>query len=287
MYREEIPYMKSDESDSTAEERRGYWNMAIGLQAVDGIKPSVYLLNLAERSMSGELTYPEVERLLTQYYTNQQSDSFEDAREADFASSRIAHILASASFSLDAATLQDYHRMIFSEIRQDAGVWKTDDWIKHEPILYGDTVIYGSKDRVLKDLSTVFEHEKNTPYLQMDKTYVINRLSSLTSDIWRIHPFNEGNTRATAVFVSKYIRALGFTVDNAPFKENSKYFRDALVRDNYQNLPSEVSRESMYIERFFDNLLYGGTHVLDSEDLMVHQLSDSPSAHRLLKGTHP
>ncbi len=45
--------------------------------------------------------------------------------------------------------------------------------------------------------------------------------TKFTSDIWKIHPFCEGNTRATAVFIIKYLKTLGFHVSNDVFVGNS------------------------------------------------------------------
>jgi fido (protein-threonine AMPylation protein) len=274
---EDIPYTLA-EAQQTSQALQGYWDAAIGLQDVDGIKPSAYLLEVAERNIKGELSYSEVETLLKDYYAQRGHEAPSDEREADFASARIAHILALAPFSLDAQTLQDYNRMIFEGIRSDAGSWKTADWIKPEPILYGDSVSYGSKDRVAQDLTKALDCEKDTPYIQMDEEYVIQRLSALTSDIWRIHPFNEGNTRTTAAFIARYLKTLGFTIDNAMFRDHSRYFRNALVRDNYQNLPKKVARESIYLRQFFGNLLYGKKHELKNRHLHVRELAPADAA---------
>lgn len=73
---------------------------------------------------------------------------------------------------------------------------------------------------------------------------------------------SEGNTRATAVFIIKYLNSLGYKVNNQPFAENSWYFRNALVRANYNNLPAGVAADSRFLEAFFGNLLLGENNEL-------------------------
>ena len=84
----------------------------------------------------------------------------------------------------------------------------------------------------------------------------------VVSRLWQIHAFGEGNTRTTAVFTIKYLRFLGFKADNDIFAKNSWYFRNALVRANYNNLQKGIHENPVYLERFFQNLLFGGHNEL-------------------------
>ena len=49
-------------------ERAEAWRVAIGLQAVDGLKVSDYLLELARKNIEGEISMEEVDKLLDEYY---------------------------------------------------------------------------------------------------------------------------------------------------------------------------------------------------------------------------
>ena len=73
----------------------------------------------------------------------------------------------------------------------------------------------------------------------------------------------EGNTRTTAVFIEKYLRSLGYKVDNEMFEKHSRYFRDALVRANYANLPKNIAKTDEFLVKFFENLLLGSNHSLN------------------------
>ena len=81
--------------------------------------------------------------------------------------------------------------------------------------------------------------------------------------------FCEGNTRTTAVFMIKYLRALGFNVVNDVFAENSWYFRNALVRANYSDLTQGITETTIYLERFFRSMLLGEEHDLRNRIMHV------------------
>jgi hypothetical protein len=107
---------------------------------------------------------------------------------------------------------------------------------------------------------------------------VISHICQFISGLWQIHPFGEGNTRTTAVFTIKYLRTLGFAVDNEVFAENSYYFRNALVRANYTNLPKGIEETNEYLESFFRNLLFGEHNNLQSRYLIVGGLDGKDPA---------
>ena len=102
---------------------------------------------------------------------------------------------------------------------------------------------------------------------------MVKHLKKFVSGIWQIHPFGEGNTRTVTVFMIKYLRSLGFEVDNSPFKENARYFRDALVLDNAKLL----KKNPEYLDRFFENLLLGGQHELSLKKMYQEVLPITPA----------
>ncbi|WP_261813036.1 Fic family protein [Paraclostridium bifermentans] len=83
----------------------------------------------------------------------------------------------------------------------------------------------------------------------------MSRLARFTSSIWQVHPFCEGNTRTTAVFIIKYLRSLGYNVNNDLFKKHSLYFRNALVLSNYSDVNRNIRPDFKYLESFFEKLL--------------------------------
>lgn len=98
-----------------------------------------------------------------------------------------------------------------------------------------------------------------------------NRIVSFTSSIWKAHPFMEGNTRTTAVFMECYLKNMGFQVDNTMFKNYSQYFRNALVRANFADYKNGITETNQYLENFYKNLLTGGDIPLRSRDLVLKE----------------
>lgn len=251
-------------------ERAENWQVAIGLQAVDGLKPSHYLLQTAQDHIEERISIDEVERRIAAYYQTEEGRREETGTdEADGVSVRIARLLAEDTFTFSPAMLASIHRRLFDGILPRAGRYRQTNIKKREWVLDGASVLYSSCDMIGATLDYDFEQERLFSYKGIDLPRVVKRISNFVSGIWQIHPFGEGNTRTTAVFTIKYLRQLGYKVDNAPFKANSWYFRNALVRANYQNLPAGVERTTEYLELFFRNLLMGEKNELKNRYLHI------------------
>ena len=114
------------------------------------------------------------------------------------------------------------------------------------------------------------EQERSCDYSKVDRNELVNHIAQFVSGLWQIHPFGEGNTRTTAVFTILYLRSMGFDVTNDLFAKHSWYFRNALVRANYQNVQKGIMRNSEYLERFFRNLILGETNELRNRYMVVN-----------------
>lgn len=250
------------------------WDMAIGLQRVDNLTPSKYLKQMSEKNILGELTIKEVEQSLREYYTTKekQKDINHNELECDFVSMRIVELLDQDNFELSVDYLKYIHKYLFQDVYEFAGEFRKIDFSKHEKILNNDSVAYGDSRTLNESLEydIILEKEKN--YKEMPIVEVIKNITDFTSSIWQVHPFREGNTRTTAVFIEKYLISLGYNVDNSLFKDKSVYFRNALVRSNYFNNYLNIKEDKSYLIKFYENLLLGKNNNLHSEDLIVKEL---------------
>ena len=254
-------YIKQGEPSQR--ERAEAWSIAIGLQDVDGLKTSQYLRDTARRHIEGEIGYEESKRLVDSYYAAQPPMLRDhDTEEADKVSLHITQILSEKTFTFSPAELANIHRRLFVGVLPHAGKFRHVNLTKKEWVLNGDTVLYSSYDSISATLAYDFEQERDYTYRGRDNESIIVHLSKFVSGIWQIHPFREGNTRTTAVFTIKYLRKLGYQVDNKPFAENAKYFRNALVRANYQNNQLGIEETTEFLELFFRNVLLGENNLL-------------------------
>lgn len=236
------------------------WSTAIGLQQVDGLIPSKYLFDTAKRNIEGEITFDEAKSLIDTYYeskTERIDDSQERTEEADKVASRIAQILSEKSFNFSPSHLIAIHGRLFEGIFKFAGKLRDYDISKREWVLDGDTVMYGAAFELKMALDYDFDQERNFNYKNLSIDEIVRHITFFVSRLWQIHAFGEGNTRTTAVFTIKYLRSLGFNVNNDIFAENSWYFRNALVRANYNNLQKGINENPEFLEKFFRNLLMG------------------------------
>ena len=269
-------YINFDEyirqGEPSKRERADAWRVAIGLQAVDGLKTSAYLQETARHNIEGEITIDEAKELVNQYYikktTHDEGDA--DVEEADKVSSNISKLLQTDSFTYSVAGFAAIHKVIFEGVFKHAGRFRDYDITKKEWVLRGDTVFYAHWEDLNMTLQYDLDQERQFNYKSLDKNQLVEHLAKFVSGLWQIHPFGEGNTRTTAIFTIKYLRSLGFDVNNDLFEQHSWYFRNALVRANYHNVEKGIDYEPVFLERFFRNLLLGEDNALKNRYMMIN-----------------
>ena len=265
-------YLRESEPNKAT---KGYvWSTAVGLQAVDGLKPSQYLIDTAIQNIEGKITLKEAQSLIESYYNERPvrvSDN-ERTEEADKVSSRIAELLSETAFSFSPNEYIAIHRKLFRGIYKHAGKIRDYNITKKEWVLDGATVVYGSASELRATLEYDFSQEKDFSYKGLSIEESIHHLALFVSRLWQIHIFGEGNTRTTAVFFIKYLRTLGFFATNDIFAENAWYFRNALVRANYTNLQKGIHETTEYLELFLRNMLLNEHNELHNRNMHISGL---------------
>ena len=263
-------YIRQGEPDKR--KRADAWRVAIGLQAVDGLTTSDYLNETARRNIEGEINIDEACQLVKTYYqkkTTREPDDNEK-QEADEVSGNISKLLQTDAFTYSVAGFAAIHKAIFEGVFKHAGRFRDYDITKKEWVLRGDTVQYARWQDLRMTLQYDLDQERLFDYSDLDKNQMVEHIAKFVSGLWEIHPFGEGNTRTTAVFTIKYLRSLGFNVNNDLFEQNSWYFRNALVRANYRNLAKGVNYEPVFLVRFFRNLLLGENNTLKNRYMIIN-----------------
>ncbi len=247
------------------------WRTAIGLQAVDGLKPSEYLKDTARKHIEGEIDIDEAQKLIKSYYQSKTARTSvdDDLEEADVVSAHIAKLLGEQSFAFSVVGITSIHRRLFEGVLKFAGRIRDYDITKKEWVLKGDTVIYVHSEDIRRALEYDLEQERNFVYAGLAHGQMVEHIAKFVSGLWQIHPFGEGNTRTVAVFTIKYLRSIGFYVENDLFANYSWYFRNALVRANYRNAVKGVEPDMKYLVRFFRNLLLGENNELRNRYMVI------------------
>lgn len=274
----EDPFKEYIKESEPAKRDKGYaWHTAIGLQAVDGLKTSEYLVRTAIRNIEGEISFEEANALLQTYYEeNPVRDEGDRTEEADKVSARIAALLSERAFSFTPNEYLSIHRKLFTGIYSHAGCIRDYNITKKEWVLNGATVLYGSATELRATLDYDFSEEKKFSYRNLSMDEIIHHLAVFLSRLWQIHVFGEGNTRTTAVFFIKYLRTLGFDATNDIFAENAWYFRNSLVRANYNDLKNGIHETTEYLEVFLRNLLLDENHPLHNRTLHISGAFEVP-----------
>ena len=270
-------YIKQGEPDKV--EKSEAWQTAIGLQAVDGLNTSDYLLDTAKEHIEGKITIDEAQKRIHSYYEQRsvRTETENETKEADIVSARITKLLGEKAFQFSPAEWLSIHRRLFEGVFSHAGQVRQYNITKKEWVLNGDTVIYADWNSIKETLDYDFATEKQFSYEGLSVDMAVKHLAKFASDIWQIHPFSEGNTRATAVFMIKYMKTFGFSVNNDAFEKYSWYFRNALVRANYNNLQKGVHSTTKFLEMFFSNLLLGTNYELKNRYMHVDFMDENTS----------
>lgn len=247
------------------------WKTAIGLQDVDGLETSAYLLETAKEHIEGYIDINTARKRIDSYYETRTERREEEkgTEEADRVAARITQILSEKTFQFSPAEYRMIHKRLFFGIYDHAGMTRTYNITKKEWVLHGKSVFYASADSINATLEYDFGQEKQFSYKGLSLQESVRHLAKFTSDIWQIHPFCEGNTRTTAVFIVKYLKTFGFHINNDAFAEHSWYFRNALVRANYNDLTRGIHATTEYLEHFFGNLLLGMEYELKNRNLVI------------------
>lgn len=264
-------YLRQGEPDKA--EKAKVWKTAIGLQQVDGLKPSDYLIETARQNIEGNISIEEVKQRIDSYYKQHPvKDTENRTEEADKVSARITEILSEKTFAFSPAEYLTIHRRLFQGIYSHAGKIRDYNITKKEWVLNGETILYASAESLKATLEYDFEQEKKFSYKGLSQQETIEHIAHFISYLWQIHVFGEGNTRTTAIFLIKYLRTFGFEVNNEMFEQYSWYFRNALVRANYKNHTKNIHATNDFLLRFFENLLLGQNHILKNREMHVHYI---------------
>lgn len=262
-------YIREGELDK--KEKSIAWSIATGLQQVDVLTPSAYLYETAKRNIEGEISIEEARKLVDSYYESKtaRTEDNDDKKEADKVSARIVQILRDQTFDFSPAYYIHIHKKIFEDVFKFAGTIRDYNITKNEWILDSDTVYYADAYDIKEALDYVITKERNFDYSNLSTEEAVKHLTRFTSDIWQIHPFGEGNTRTTAIFIIKYLRFLHFIENTEPFEKHSWYFRNALVRANYDNFPKGIFKSFDYLEIFFRNVILNENNELKNRYIHI------------------
>ncbi len=262
-------YLRQGEPNKV--EKAKVWKTAIGLQQVDGLKPSDYLIATAKQNIEGDISIDEVKKRIDSYYKQHPvKDTENRTEEADKVSAQIAEILSEQTFTFSPVEYLTIHRRLFQDVYHHAGKIRDYNITKKEWVLNGETVLYASAESLKATLEYDFEQEKKFNYKGLSQQEIIEHIVHFISYLWQIHIFGEGNTRTTAIFLIKYLRKLGFReVNNDLFAEHSWYFRNALVRANYEDLSKGIYKTERYLIHFLSNLLLGENNSLKNREMHV------------------
>ena len=148
--------------------------------------------------------------------------------EAEYTSIRLAELVTKESVSrFDFTALCDMHYYIFQDIYEWAGNIRIINIEKPEPALGSISIEYSDCFDIEKDATFILEKMNQYAWEAATIEEVAVMFSKYLAELWKVHPYREGNTRTVIIFCSQFIESRGFYIDSDLFKDNAQYIRTA------------------------------------------------------------
>ena len=142
------------------------------------------------------------------------------------------------------------HNYIFQDIYDWAGQPRKIGIYKEEAILGGQSIEYSDPFDIVNDTRHILAKMREKPWHDMDIRKVAIEFCASLAELWKVHPFREGNTRTTVTFCCQFIDEQGVLINRKLFEDNASYVRTALVAYNAFFSDGKDFSKKEYLERF-------------------------------------
>lgn len=182
--------------------------------------------------------------------------------EAEYTSLRLAELVTKESAScFDFSALCDMHHYIFQDIYEWAGKIRVINIEKSEPALGGISIEYSDCFDIEKDAKVVVDKMNNYPWDKVSIEESAMIFSKYLAELWKVHPYREGNTRTVITFCSQFIESKGLYIDSDLFKDNAQYVRTALVAASAIFSDLGDKRKPEYLKKIVSDALICGAEM--------------------------
>lgn len=204
--------------------------------------------------------------------------------EAEYTSIRLAELVTRESVSrFDFEALCNMHYYIFQDIYEWAGKIRVINIEKAEPALGGISIEYSDCFDIEKDATRILNEMNQYPWATTSLESVAKKFSQFLSELWKVHPYREGNTRTVVTFGSLFIENKGFYVDSDLFKDNAQYMRTALVAASALFSDLGDKRKPEYLERIVLDALQRGWKMKEKVSNIINKAGFEATENRIRK----
>lgn len=152
-----------------------------------------------------------------------------DTVEAGMSRSSMMLLYESGFHDFSPEGLCSIHEKLFKDVYEWAGKYRIINIEKRERLLAGRSVWYSNDDDIPSDLEDAFVQLQAQAWEEFSREEFVQKLTRCFSEIWQIHPFREGNTRAVVMMMSLFVEHHGFYMDHELLASSAGYVRDAFV----------------------------------------------------------
>ncbi len=242
-----------------AKEKLLIWKTVIALQAVDALKTSAKVIEIAKQNIEGTISD---DALLG------ECESLKNP--ADVVAVRMFVNIIQKQFSLSQFELVQIRKALFGGLLESPELLRTENLSKKEWALDGHSLVYPKAGKIKSQLGKLFETETLFEFEGLDSKQIYKHCASFISGLWALHPFESCNTRTVAVFFIKYLAFRGFPLGNDVLSQSAVYFRNALARAAFCDGKKGIHKTTRYLERLIKKMMFGGRTVLDPRETHLY-----------------
>ena len=150
--------------------------------------------------------------------------------EVEFSCNAIHDLLTNPiQGSYDFAHLCKFHACIFSDVYEWAGQPRIISIEKQEAILGYMSIEYAKPQDIETEVTAILQKMNSVNWQALSLSRQAEALSKGLTELWKVHPFRDGNTRTTVTFICQFAESKGMFLDSSLFEQNAVYLRSALV----------------------------------------------------------
>lgn len=177
--------------------------------------------------------------------------------------------------AFDLSHYRNTHRRLFERVYEWAGESRTIDLWKAEIVFRGRSVAYSPPASIEADATYALGQMRERLTTDLTDTLEAVRFSSAVAELWRSHPFREGNTRTLLAFVEQYTRHRDVPLDQTIINRVPSQMRDALALATTGDV-SELSDLFQAARRFEQQRNHRQLGLLTSEAAEIIRLLGHP-----------
>lgn len=152
-----------------------------------------------------------------------------DIAEAELSQANMMLLYEQGFEDFSTQGIKTIHKVLFEDVYDWAGEFRTINIQKREPLLAGISVWYADSDNIKKDLDSAWKIINKVQWSSLSREEFAAQITRLFPPLWQSHPFREGNTRTIVMLMTFFVEHYDYYFDKELLAASAGYVRNAFV----------------------------------------------------------